>query len=116
LRSGYLLAAKIGNRCLEKSKYQLPTTACGTIKTNKMQLAIASSKLNHKPRSPIKCINRGEGCTKKLVFVHFVLTNKFTNNVFLSDKLEAYVCVDIIVNGRVVHIKARKFLALDNAF
>jgi hypothetical protein len=96
LRSGYLLAAKIGNRCLEKSKYQLPTTACGTIKTNKMQLAIASSKLNHKPRSPIKCIIRGEGCTKKLAFVHFVLTNKFPNNVFLSDKLEAYVCVDIM--------------------
>jgi hypothetical protein len=81
-----------------------------------MQLALASSKLNHQPRSSIKFINRGEGCTKKLVFVHFVLTNKFPNNVFLSDKLEAYVCVDIIVNGRVVHIKARKFLALDNAF
>jgi hypothetical protein len=31
IRSGNLQAEQIRNRCVEKSKYQLPTTSCGTV-------------------------------------------------------------------------------------
>ena len=45
-RSGNLQAEQIRNRCVEKSKYQLPTASCGTIIQNKLQLLLEASKNN----------------------------------------------------------------------
>lgn len=68
LRSGNLQAEQIRNRLIEKAKYQLPTTDCGTIIENKVQLMIESKKRNSKLKGLLKFVDRGERWPKKLVF------------------------------------------------
>jgi hypothetical protein len=45
IRSGNLQAEQIRNRCVEKSKYQLPTTSCGTVIESKVQLMLEAKKI-----------------------------------------------------------------------
>jgi hypothetical protein len=56
LRSGNLQAEQIRNRCVEKSKYQLPTTSCGTIIETKVQLMLEGIKNNSRV---LKYCNKG---------------------------------------------------------
>ena len=58
LRSGNLQAEQIRNRCIEKSKYQLPTTSCGTIIQNKVQLVFEAKKLKKKKNATPFTIHR----------------------------------------------------------
>ena len=116
LRSGNLQAEQIRNRCIEKSKYQLPTTSCGTIIQNKVQLVFEAKKLKKKTQRLLQFIDKGDTWPKTLVFNNFVLTNRFPNNVFLSDKFDVFACTDIVNNRGIVHVISQKFLTLENAF
>jgi hypothetical protein len=116
LRSGNLQAEQIRNRCIEKSKYQLPTTSCGMIIENKLQLTIEAKTLNKKSNKLLQLVHRGNRWPKKLVFTDFVLSDTFPNNVFLSNSFDAFVCVDIAIKNGITQIIAHKFLELVNAF
>ncbi len=113
IRSGNLQAEQIRNRCVEKSKYQLPTASCGTIIESKVQLMLEARKNNNKV---LKLCNKGDRWPKKIFFNDFVLSNRFPNNIFLDNQKSAFVCVDIVNCGlEVVNIVSRKFLSLENA-
>ena len=117
LRSGNLQAEQIRNRCVEKNKYQFPTTSCGMIIENKLQLTIAAKNLNKKQNNALlQFAHTSIRWPKKLIFSDFVLTDTFPNNVFLSNSFSAFVCVDIINQSGVIHVIAKKFLTLVNAF
>ena len=57
IRSGNLQAEQIRNRCIEKSKYQLPSTCCGTVIENKVQLMLEARKNNDRQ---LKFVNKGD--------------------------------------------------------
>lgn len=116
LRSSNLQVEQIRNRLIEKAKYQLPTTACGTIIENKVQLMIESRKIKAKSKALLKFVQRGERWPKKLVFTQFVLSNKFPNNVCLMKDRSVVVCNDIFLLDRVPYTKPQKFLTLQDAF
>ena len=114
IRSGNLQAEQIRNRCVEKSKYQLPTTSCGTIIETKVQLMLEGIKNNSRV---LKYCNKGGRWPKQIFFNNFVLTNLFPNNIFLDNQKSAFVCVDILACSgmELVKIVARKFVSLENA-
>jgi hypothetical protein len=56
IRSGNLQAEQIRNRCVEKFKYQLPTTSCGNIIETKVQLMLEGIKNNSRV---LKYCNKG---------------------------------------------------------
>ena len=64
----------------------------------------------------LQFIDKGDTWPKTLVFNNFVLTNRFPNNVFLSDKFDVFACTDIVNNRGIVHVISQKFLTLENAF
>jgi hypothetical protein len=117
LRSGNLQAEQVRNRCVEKSKFQLPTTSCGAVIKNKVQLVVEANKLKKtKKQRLLQFVDKGDRWPKKLVFLNFVLTDRFPNNVFLSDAFSAFACVDIVNNGGIIQIISKKFLSIENAF
>ena len=114
LRSGYLPSEQIRNRLIEKAKYQLPTTSCGQVISNKIQLEMEASK---KSSRSVQFINNGEKWPKKLVFDSYTISNKFPNNICLLKDGSIVVCTDICRNSsNRLAIVGREFGTLTTPF
>jgi len=116
IRHGHLVAEQIRNRCIEKAKYQLPTSSSGTIISNKVELLLESKK--RKRDGLVMFHNKGEKWPKKMIFSDFELSNQFSNNVCLLKDGSVVVCDDFIYSGTLSSSKiiGRKFLLLEPAF
>ena len=116
IRHGHLVAEQIRNRCIEKAKYQLPTSSSGTIISNKVELLLESKK--RKRDGLVMFHNKGEKWPKKMIFSDFELSNQFSNNVCLLKDGSVVVCDDFIYSGTLSSSKTigRKFLLLEPAF
>jgi hypothetical protein len=92
--------------------YQLPTTSCGTVIESKVQLILEAKKNNNKQ---LKFLNKGDRCSKKIVFNDYVLSNRFPNNIFLDNEKALFVCVDFVADRLEIEtIVAHKFISLES--
>ena len=107
LRSGNLPIEQIRNRLMEKAKYQLPTTSCGLVISNKIQLELEAAK---RSSHSVQFVNKGEKWPKKLVFDSYTISNKFPNNICLLKDESIVVCTNIVKNDtNSLIIVGRKF-------